>query len=55
MTTKNRSSSEVLWNIEEKLCATMDMAGEVTQVLRGAQKIMSWIPDIGQLEFNCCF
>jgi hypothetical protein len=26
------------------------MAGEVTQALGGAQKIVSWIPDIGWLE-----
>ena len=31
------------------------MAGEVTQVLGGAQKIVSWIPDIGQLEFDFAF
>jgi hypothetical protein len=34
------------------MCATKDNAGDVTQALGGAQKIMSWIPDIGQLEFN---
>jgi hypothetical protein len=32
--------------------ATKGMAGEVTQTLGGAQKIVSWIPDIGLLEFN---
>ena len=28
---------------------------EVTQVLEGAQKIVSWIPDIELLEFEFCF
>jgi hypothetical protein len=37
------------------MCATMGRAGEVTQALGGAQKIMSWIPDIGWLEFNFAF
>jgi hypothetical protein len=37
------------------LCATKGKAGEVTQALGGAQKIMSWIPDIGQLEFDFAF
>jgi hypothetical protein len=27
----------------------------VTQALGGAQKIVSWIPDIGQLEFDFAF
>jgi hypothetical protein len=27
----------------------------VTQALGGAQKIMSWIPDIGRLEFDFAF
>jgi hypothetical protein len=31
------------------------MAGEVTQALGGAQKIMSWMPEIGQLEIDFCF
>ena len=31
------------------------MAEEVTQSLGGAQKIVSWIPDIGQLEFGLAF
>jgi hypothetical protein len=44
--------STSIWNLKEKLCATMDRAGEVTQALGGAQKIVSWIPDIGHLEFN---
>ena len=44
-----------IWSLEDKLCATKDRAGEVTQALGGAQKIVSWIPDIGQLEFNFCF
>ena len=37
------------------MCATKGMAGEVSQALGGAQKFVSWIPDIGQLEFNFCF
>jgi hypothetical protein len=40
------------WSLEDNVCATKGMAGEVTQALEGAQKIMSWIPDIGQLEFT---
>jgi hypothetical protein len=36
-------------------CATKGMAGEVTQALGGAQKIVSWIPDIGRLEIDFCF
>jgi hypothetical protein len=28
------------------------MAGKVTQALGGAQKIVSWIPDIGWLEID---
>ena len=43
------------WSLEDKLCATQDSVGEVTQALGRAQKIMSWIPDIGQLECNFCF
>jgi hypothetical protein len=43
------------WSLEDKPCATKDGAGEVTQALGGAQKIVSWITDIGQLEFNFCF
>jgi hypothetical protein len=39
------------------VCATKGMAGEVTQALRGAQKIVSWISVIGRLEiifvFDC--
>jgi hypothetical protein len=27
----------------------------VTQALGGAQKIMSWMPEIGQLEIDFCF
>jgi hypothetical protein len=30
------------------------MAGEVTQALGGAQKIVSWIPDIEWLEIDFC-
>ena len=47
--------STVSRSLEDKLCATKDRAGEVTQALGGAQKIVSLIPDIGQLEFNFCF
>ena len=43
------------WSLEDKVCATKDRAGEVTQAFGGAQKIVSWIPDTGQLEFNFCF
>ena len=42
-------------SLEDKLCATKDRARKVTQALGVAQKIVSWIPDIGQLEFNFCF
>jgi hypothetical protein len=38
------------------MCAIKGMAGEVTQALKGAQKIMSWIPDTGQsliFAFDC--
>jgi hypothetical protein len=35
-----------IWSLEEKLFATKGMAGEVIQALGGAQKIVSWIPDI---------
>jgi hypothetical protein len=37
------------------MCATKGKAGEVTQALGGAQKIVSWIPDIGELEFDFAF
>jgi hypothetical protein len=37
------------------VCATKDRAGEMTQALGGAQKIVSWIPDIGWLEFDFAF
>jgi hypothetical protein len=37
------------------MCATKGMAGEVTQALRGAQKTVSWIPDIGWLEIDFAF
>ena len=37
------------WSLEDNMCATKGMAGEVTQALRGAHKIVSWIPDTGQL------
>ena len=36
-----------IWSLDEKLCAIMDRAGDMTQALGGAQKIVSWIPDIG--------
>jgi hypothetical protein len=35
--------------------ATKGRAGEVTQALGGAQKIVSWIPDIGCLESDFAF
>ena len=39
------------------MCAIRGMAGEVTQALGGAQKIISWIPEIGWLgivfAFDC--
>ena len=43
------------WSLEEKLCATKDRVGEVTQALGGAQKIVSWIPHIGWLESDFAF
>jgi hypothetical protein len=43
------------WSLEDKVCATKGIAGEVTQALGGAQKIVSWIPDIGWLETDFCF
>ena len=43
------------WSLEIKLCATKGSAGEVTQALGRAQKIVSWIPDIEPLEFEFCF
>ena len=42
------------WNLEDKVCATKGRAGEVTQALGGARKIMSWIPDIEPFEFEFC-
>ena len=39
-----------IWSLEDDSCATKGMAGEVTQALGGAQKIVSWIPDIGWLD-----
>ena len=39
--------SRGIWSLEDDACATKGMAGEVTQALGGAQKIVSWIPDIG--------
>ena len=44
-----------IWNLEDDACATKGLAGEVTQALGGAQKIVSWIPDIGRLEIDFCF
>ena len=43
MTTKNSSSSGVqaAGALEDNVCATKGMAGEVTQALGGAQKIVS--------------
>ena len=56
MTTKTAAIvSTGMWSLEDNLCATKNKAGEVTQALGGAQKILSWIADIGQLEFNFCF
>jgi hypothetical protein len=43
------------WSLDNNVCATKGMAGEVTQALGGAQKILSWIPDIGQLRLNFAF
>ena len=42
-------------SLEDKVCATKGMAGEVTQALGGAQKIVNWIPDIRWLEIDFCF
>ena len=44
-----------IWSLEDNVCATKGLAGEVSQALGGAQKIVSWIPDIGQLEIDFCF
>jgi hypothetical protein len=44
-----------IWSLENDEYTTKGMAGEVTQALGGAQKIMSWIPDIGWLEIDFCF
>jgi hypothetical protein len=44
-----------IWSLEDKVCATKGRAGEVTQTLRGVQKIVSWIPDIRRLEIDFCF
>jgi hypothetical protein len=44
-----------IWSLEDNECDTMGMAGEVTQDLVGAQKIVSWIPHIGWLEIDFCF
>jgi hypothetical protein len=43
------------WSLEDKVCATKGKAGEVTQALGGAQKIVSWISDIAWLETDFCF
>jgi hypothetical protein len=43
-----------IWSIDDNVCAPKGMAGEVTQALGGAQKIVSWIPDIGWLEIDFC-
>jgi hypothetical protein len=37
------------------VCTTKGMAGEVTEARGEAQKIVSWIPDIGWLETDFCF
>jgi hypothetical protein len=44
-----------IWSLEDDACATKGMAGEVTQALGGAQKIVSWISDIGWLKINFYF
>jgi hypothetical protein len=44
-----------IWSLEDNVCATKGMAGEVIQALGGAQKIVSWAPDIGWLEIDFCF
>jgi hypothetical protein len=44
-----------IWSLEDDVCATKGMAVEVTEALGGAQKIVSWIPDIGWLEIDFCF
>jgi hypothetical protein len=43
------------WSLEENLCGTKNRAEKVNQALRGAQKIVSWIPEIGWLEIDFCF
>ena len=53
-----QQQSTCIWSLEDKLCATKDRVGKVTQALGSfgvVQKIVSWIPDIGQLEFNFYF
>jgi hypothetical protein len=50
-----RRRKPTIWSLEDDACATKGMAGEVTQALGGAQKIVSWIPDIGRLEIDFCF
>jgi hypothetical protein len=52
---QQQQSTTGSWSIKDNICVTKGMAGEVTQALRGGQKIMSWIPDTRQLEFNFCF
>ena len=44
-----------MWSLKDNACATRGMAGEVTQALGEAQKIVSWIPDIGRLEIDFAF
>jgi hypothetical protein len=41
-----------IWSLEDKVCAAKGKAGEVTQALGGAQKIMS-CPDIGWGTEGC--
>ena len=43
------------WSLKGKVCTTMGRTGEITQALGGAEKIVSWILDIGQLEFDFAF
>jgi hypothetical protein len=47
--------SSGIWSLENDVCATKGMAGEVTEALGGAQKIVTWIPDTGQLELDFAF
>jgi hypothetical protein len=50
-----RNIAVCIQTVQDDACATKGLAGEVTQALGGAQKIVSWIPDIGRLEIDFCF